>query len=166
MLIQILKHTPAWVFVLFVVLLVYGFAQHQTRLASRYRLVLLPVVMLTLSAAGVYSAFGLGPIVVVAWAIGLGLATGTGLVFGSQRGVSYVSELDLFHVPGSWVPLLLMMTIFFIKYAVGFSLARHLAFAQSALFADTISLIYGFLSGLFVARALIVWRCAKSSVCS
>ena len=161
MLIKILKHTPAWVFVLFFVLLAYGFSQRQTRLVSIYRLLMLPVIMVVLSVSGVYSAFGLGLVEISAWFCGIGLAIWIGVVFGSRRGVSYSSELDLYHVPGSWLPLILMMTIFFIKYAVGFSLARHLTFAQTALFDDTISFVYGFLSGMFVSRALIVWRCAK-----
>jgi hypothetical protein len=161
MFIQILKHTPIWVFVLFVGLFAYGVSQRQTRLMSRYRLGMLPVVMLALSVTGVYSAFGLSLLVIVAWLAGLGLAVGTGLAFGSRRGVSYSSELDLFHVPGSWVPLLLMMLIFFTKYAVGISLARQLPFAQTAWFGDTISFVYGFLSGMFIARALIVRRSEK-----
>jgi hypothetical protein len=161
MLIQILRHTPLWVFVLFFVLLAYGFALRQTRWASRYRLFLLPAIMLTLSLSGVYYAFGLGLIEITMWAIGLGLAIFAGQAFGSRRGVSYSKELDLYHVPGSWLPLVLMMTIFFTKYAVGVALVRHLAITQLTIFDGTICFIYGFLSGIFVSRALIVWRCAR-----
>ena len=161
MLIQILKHTPLWVFALFFVLLAYGYAQHKTRLVSSPRLFTLPVIMLALSAVGVYSAFGIKPGGIAAWASGIGVALWAGWSFGSRRGVSYSSELDMFHVPGSWVPLGLMMMIFFIKYAVGFSLARHFAFVTTNWFNGSVSFVYGFLSGLFVSRALLVWRCAK-----
>jgi hypothetical protein len=161
MLIQILKHTPLWVFAMFFVLLIYGYAQHKTRLISSLRLFTLPAIMLLLSLVGVYSAFGLHPSGIAAWVIGIGVALWMGLSFGSRRGVSYSSELDAYHVPGSWLPLGLMMMIFFIKYAVGFSLARHFTFVNTNWFDATVSFVYGFLSGLFVSRALLVWRCAK-----
>ena len=161
MLIQTLKHTPISVYILFFVLLIYGYAQRQTRLASCPRLCILPAIMVALTLSGVHSAFGLSLNMFAAWAIGIGVAVWEGLTFGSRRGVSYSEELEVFHVPGSWVPLILMMTTFFIKFAVGVAQAHQLVFTQALLFGYTISFVYGVLCGMFVARAVIVWRCTR-----
>lgn len=52
---------------------------------------------------------------------------------------------------------------FFVKYAVGVILARQLPIASEPAFIGAISLSYGALSGLFLARALVVWRAARHS---
>jgi hypothetical protein len=55
-----------------------------------------------------------------------------------------------------------MLAMFFTKYAVGVMLARQLPVAGTFEFIGLVSLGYGFLSGLFLARALVVWRSVKS----
>ncbi|MGE5820140.1 MAG: DUF6622 family protein, partial [Deltaproteobacteria bacterium] len=51
--------------------------------------------------------------------------------------------------------------IFFTKYAVGVILARQLPVANEPVFVGSISLCYGFLSGIFLARALVIRRSAQ-----
>ena len=58
------------------------------------------------------------------------------------------------HVPGSWLPLVLIVGLFCIKYFAGASLALHPALASDSSFAGLCSLAYGSFSGLFLARAL------------
>jgi len=161
MLIQIFKHTPSWVFVLFFVLLVYGYSQTRNKLVLSYRIAILPAVMILLSFYGVLSALGVGPFGLLFWLAGFGIAVWLGLILCSPHGVLYSSETKLFYVPGSWLPLALMMVIFFTKYAVGVVLARHIAIAKTDVFSSLIGFIYGFFSGMFLSRALVVWRAKK-----
>ena len=63
-------------------------------------------------------------------------------------------------VPGSAVPLALMMGIFLTKYAVGVTLAMHLVQAGDLAFAMSLSALYGAFSGVFAARAARLWRLA------
>ena len=72
MLIEILKRTPAWVFILFFVLLVYGHSQSKNRTVSRPRIAVLPAAMIVLSFYGVLSAFGTAPVGLASWGIGVG----------------------------------------------------------------------------------------------
>jgi hypothetical protein len=76
-------------------------------------------------------------------------------------GVNFVTETRSFSVPGSWLPLALMMAIFFTKYAVGVILARKLQISGELAFIGSISLIYGLLSGVFLARAVAILRTAR-----
>ncbi len=162
MITQILSHTPLWVFGLFAGLVYLGYLQSKARQVSRQRLIVLPVVMMGWSLFAVWSAFGPRPVAFAAWA-GVWLAVvGIGLVRGPSRNASYSPASKQFTVTGSWVPLALMMGIFFAKYAVA---VVH-ATAPSALASGTaiaaVCGVYGFFSGMFMARAVRVVRTMMS----
>jgi hypothetical protein len=161
MFIEILKHTPSWVFVLFFVLLAMGYFQSKDRTVSRGRVSILPVAMIALSFYGVFSAFAIVPVGLVSWVVGVLAAVWLGVRIAAPRGVAFSIDTQLFSVPGSWLPLALMMAIFFTKYAVGIIQGRHLPIANEPVFIGSISLCYGFFSGLFLARALVIWGSAK-----
>ncbi len=157
---EILKHTPTWVFVLFFLLLVLGYFQSKPRIVSLGKVAILPVAMIALSFYGVWSAFGASVVGIAAWFAGVGLAVLFNQLRTSLQSVAYSKETKSFSIPGSWLPLALMMAIFFTKYVVGVVLARKLAFGDTPLFIGGVSLIYGFLSGMFFAKVLGLWRIA------
>jgi hypothetical protein len=163
MLTQIFAHTPKWVFVLFATLVWFGAKQLVARTASLTRVTLMSAGMSGLSVYGVASAFGQSPMALLAWAI---MATSLlGLVL--QRGVPATTRYDAasrrFHIAGSAVPLLLMMGIFLTKYVVGVLLAMHPEFAHQPSFAVGISALYGAFSGIFMGRAIRLWRLAAQA---
>lgn len=162
MLIEILKRTPPWVFGLFFVLLALGYFQSKGRTVSRSRVSILPVAMIVLSFYGVLSAFGMAAIGLVFWVLGVAIAVGICAKLSTPQGVTFFSETQSFFVPGSWLPLVFMMAIFFIKYSVGVILARRLPVASETAFVGSVSLCYGLLSGVFLARAIVIWRSATS----
>jgi hypothetical protein len=161
LLIEILKRTPSWVFVLFFALVAFGYFQTKDRTVSRGTVSILPVAMIVLSFYGVFSAFGIAPVGLASWLIGVAVAVSLGVKVPSPRGVSFSTETQLFLIPGSRVPLVLMMAIFFTKYAVGVIQARQLPLASEPVFIGAISLCYGLFSGVFPARAVVIWRFAK-----
>jgi hypothetical protein len=161
MLVEILKRTPPLVFVLFFALLALGYLQSKARVVKRSHLAILPAAMIALSFYGVLSAFGVDAIALAAWLIGTSAAVWLGIALAVPRGAVYSAKTLSFSIPGSWLPLVLMMAIYFTKYAVGVILAQRLSVADSFEFIVLVSLAYGFLSGLFLARALVIWRCAK-----
>ena len=158
MLIEIMKHTPSWVFVLFFVLFALGYFQSKERSFSRGKVAIIPIVMIILSFWGVLSAFGINYVGFISWVVGVGVALWFGIKINRPRGVSFSTETQLLSVPGSWIPLILMMTIFFVKYVVGVIHARQLPIIGEPVFIGTISLCYGILSGVFLARAVVIWR--------
>lgn len=156
MILEILKRTPVWVFFLFALLVYLGYLQSRTRTVSPQRLAILPAAMLSLSLYGVLSAFGVNPIALGAWAIALLVAVVSISFAPFPRGV--VREEESFKVPGSWVPLALMMTIFFTRYAIAVSLARDPSLRQAAGFIAAVAVSYGLPTGYFVARAVNILR--------
>ncbi|MBV8635678.1 MAG: hypothetical protein JO002_14385 [Burkholderiaceae bacterium] len=150
---EILAHTPLWVFALFIVLVALGLQQTRSRNVTLQRLLLLPLAMLALSFYGVWGTFN-GSTPAVAWWLGAALATALAsrrLPF--ARGVAYLPEQRRFLIPGSWLPLALMMGIFFTKYGVGIMLAQHGDLRTMDSFVVVVSLVYGMWSGIFFGRA-------------
>jgi hypothetical protein len=160
MLLQILTHTPRWVYALFLVLLVLGISQLAGRRAGLRRVSLLPLAMLGLSLYGVVSSFPALPWALLPWAAGVGLAVSAVLTRPLPAGTSYDPMTRRFALPGSALPLALMMGIFLTKYVVGVSLAFSPALSQSASYATTVSALTGAVSGIFLGRAARLWRLA------
>jgi hypothetical protein len=166
MLMQIISHTPTWVFILFAALLALGTSQFKTRTASLKRITIMPVAMLGLALSGVVSAFGKtnGSAAVLSWAMG---AVVMGLCLFSRpapQGTRYEAASKLFSLPGSMVPMVLILGIFFTKYVVGASLGFHPELAQNTGFALGVSGLYGVFSGIFAARAAQLWRLAGQQI--
>ena len=160
MLLQILAHTPRWVFVLFAGLLWLGGRQLLAGTVGLARITLMPLAMTGLAVYGVVSAFGDAPLALACWG-GAALAMAALLL---QRpppaGTRYDAAQRRFHLPGSAVPLALMMGIFFTKYVVGVQIAMHPELAHHHNFALAIGTLYGAFSGIFAGRALRLWKLA------
>jgi hypothetical protein len=157
MFIAIVQHTPVWVWGLLTVLLGIGLAQTRERELSLQRVTILPLVLLALSAGGVLSAFGhapTAPIAVGGWVAGLAAALTLARHVVAVRGAAWLDSTAKLRVPGSWLPLVLIVALFSLKYFVGVSLALHPSLANQLTFAGGCSLAYGAFSGLFLARAL------------
>lgn len=154
MFIAIVQHTPVWVWGLFIALLAAGLAQTRPRELGLARVTLLPLLLIGLSLAGVFSAFGHAPIAFGGWSVGASAAFACARHAVAVRGARWSSATRTLHVPGSWWPLALMVGLFAVKYGAGASLALNPALARDAVFAGLCSAAYGTVSGLFLARAL------------
>jgi hypothetical protein len=160
MLFQIVSNTPKWVFALFAALLWLGLSQLLTHRVGLMRITLLAVGMSAFSLFGTVSAFAGVPSALFAWLVSAAAV----FVFVINRplpaGTRYDAASRRFTVPGSAVPLALMMGIFFTKYAVGVTLAMQPAQAHDHDFALAVCALYGALSGVFAARSARLWRLA------
>lgn len=161
LLIKLIQHTPSWVFVLFFILLTLGYLQSKNRTVSRSKLSIIPTVMIALSLYGVLSAFGIISIGLIFWILGVLISVFFGAKFIKIQGIHFSTQNQSYLIPGSWLPLALMMAIFFIKYAVGVAFARHLTIVNDAAFVGSVSFCYGLFSGIFFARTIIILRFAK-----
>jgi hypothetical protein len=161
-LLAVLQHTPVWVWPLLAALLSLGIRQAAPRTVTLRRATVLPLAMLALSLWGVVSVFESGP-ALAAWAFGGLAAAGWGVRTGSPRGVRWSAAEQVFRMPGSWVPLALILAIFGAKFGVGVSLALHPDWRGASGFALGASLAYGVISGLFAGRAITLWRLTRQA---
>lgn len=151
---QILSHTPAWVFALFAGLLAFGLLQARSRSVKKRLAYALPAGMVALSLSGIQSSFGLNLLPVAAWAAGLALVAFIGYKAFPNKGISFSPENNTFFIPGSWTPLAVIMAIFFTKYLFAVMQGLGAAAASSPTTAVILSWAYGCFSGYFCARAV------------
>lgn len=154
---QILRGTPGWVFLLFVVLVVLGYLQSKPREIAPLMVGVLPLALGAFSLARVLGTFGAELPALGAWAVGTAAALLANRAWKQPAGARWSAANDRFHVPGSWVPMMLIMAMFFARYALAVSQAMQPALFASAGFATAVSFGLGLLSGTFLARALWVW---------
>jgi len=157
----VIRHTPTWVWPLLLALLWLGGWQTLPRTASLRRTTLLPAAMLMLSSWGVVSAFGFGT-ALLAWGLG-GVAAAVPALRAGVPGARFSPAAQSFTLPGSWVPLALMLAIFCMKFGVGMSLALHPEWRDGVGLSFGASLAYGGFSGVFAGRALALARLARET---
>ncbi len=163
MLHPILSHTPLWVWAILTGLLWLGLVQTMPRRARLRRVILLPLAMTGLSLYGTLSSFGHMPTSWIMWA---GAACMTLLWVASSAfpaGIQYDAARQVFSLPGSWVPLGLMMAIFLTKYTVGVMLAMQPALAHDTAVAAIAASLHGALSGIFLGRMARLLRLSQAS---
>ncbi|MFN4120172.1 DUF6622 family protein [Acidovorax sp.] len=162
----IIQRTPTWVWGLLAGLLWLGVSQLRARQVGLVRALLTPLAMTVLSVYGVASAFapaGQAAAALGTWLVAAVAIAALALWFQptAPAGTQYLPQARSFCVPGSAMPLALILGIFLTKYFVGVELALQPALAGSGEFALQIGTLYGMFNGLFAARALRLWRLAR-----
>ncbi|MFN3439209.1 MAG: DUF6622 family protein [Acidovorax sp.] len=162
---QIIQNTPFWVWGLLAGLLGLGGSQLFDRNVSLVRAMVMPVAMTGLSVYGLVSAFGKAGTVLGAWLIAATLIAALALWLQptAPSDTLYAGSSRSFFIPGSAMPLALILGIFLTKYFVGVELALQPALTRDSSFALQIAVLYGVFNGLFAARALRLWRLARQN---
>ena len=160
MLLQIAVNTPVWVWGLLAALVVLGLSQTRERSAGLARTVVLPLGMGAFSLSGLVTGFGASPAVLGAWLAATAVALAVVLMRPLPAGVRYDAARREFALPGSWVPLALILGIFSIKYATGVALAMQPALRADPAVALAIATLSGLFSGIFAGRTVRLLRLA------
>ena len=161
---DIVRRTPPWVWLLLAGLIALGLSQWRARRASLARVTVLPIAMVTFSLLGLIGDFAQNGTLATAlgsWLAGFVLA---GLLLSrlnTPSGTRYESSSARFDLPGSPWPLVLILAIFLLKYAVGIELAMQPQAAGQTNFVLGVAGVYGVLSGVFATRAAALWRLAR-----
>lgn len=151
---------PVWVVAVFLALLFLGHRQSRSRLVAPGLVAGLALALSGLSLYGVLAAFGAHALPLLAWGLGVTASVALGGRLFGPHGLERVS--GRVRIPGSWLPLGLMMGIFAGKFVLGFAQGVGSPVLGEPWFGASASLVFGLLSGGFVARALAVLRCAKA----
>lgn len=161
MLVAVLQHTPPWVWGLLAALLALGAVQARPRRVGPLRAALLPAAMLAWSLWSVAAGFGSGP-ALLAWTLATLASAAATAGLGAPAGARWADTERAFDLPGSWIPMGLIVGLFGVKFIVGASLALQPALRSDAAFASCASLVFGMFSGVFAGRALALLRLARS----
>lgn len=182
MIITILAGTPLWVWALLSLLVVLGARQMRNQVLSPWRVGAIPValgaysLMTTLvqgSNAGAMGWLAAWAAVATAAFVWPWPASGRGPIRWRRSdkrsddgraaarqaapGPSNVMRQPL-HVPGTATPLILMLSIFLVRYAATVAPIMGLAMARTTAWPLAVSVAQGCLSGLLAARAIRLFR--------
>ena len=161
MLQHIFSHTPLYVWAILGFLVYRGVLASRAREVTLRKLCIIPLVMLALSLSGVYGSFGLAGSAPFAWGAGALAGAALAWALADTRKIVAIPQRSSVQRPGSWLPLILMMSIFCMKYAVAVTLAIAPAYAHATGFSVPVCLAYGGFSGIFLGgllRTVAVYR--------
>ncbi|CAN5287298.1 hypothetical protein BH11PSE11_BH11PSE11_08010 [soil metagenome] len=154
MMLQIILHTPIWVWALLVTLITFGILASVDRATSLRKASIISVSMLALSLQGVVTAFGGGGAALPSWFGFLLAGSMLGWILFDAKSIVADSRRGVLLQEGSWIPLILMMGIFFTKYCANVMLAFHAEYRQDWVFIAVVCGLYGLFSGVFAGKLL------------
>jgi hypothetical protein len=154
MVIEILRHTPGWVWALLAALLALGLSQLRTRRVPRRRLFVLPAVLLTLGLSATATSFRPAAPALAAWALALAAGVVLGRRLPPPAGARWDADGRALHLPGSAWPLVVILAVFVLRYAAGVALALQPAWRAAPAVALPLAAAYGAIAGLLLGRAL------------
>ena len=159
----IVQKTPHWVWGLLAALVLLGVSQLRTRRLA-WRRAVAPAIGLALFslfslARDLSSSPWLAPGLLV-WLAAVAVLMLLGTRSGPRPGTSHDPVTDRIVVPGSVMPLLTILAIFFLKYGIGVELAMQPTLRLEPAFALSMCAGYGALTGYFAARPFSLWQLA------
>lgn len=156
-----LSRIPVWVFFVLIALVYFGYRQSLTRRVSPVTVSVLALAMIGLSLQGVIATFGAGTVPLLAWALGVAAALSVGMQAFAPRGLTWSD--GRVRVPGSWLPMGMLLGIFSVRFALGFAQGVGWPVVDDLRVAAASALVLGLLSGGFVVRAWAIRRFAQGA---
>ncbi len=154
MLIDIIRFTPHWVWGLLAALLALGFWQTLPRRVAQAQLLALPAALLVLGLWSQRANFAALPVAAALWLAALAATTAAARRLPTPAGAHWLPQERRLQLPGSWLPMLLIVGIFLLRYGVAVGQALHPAWRTAPQVLLPAALLYGAISGLLLGRAL------------
>lgn len=123
-LVTILQHTPAWVYVLFVVLLGLGLVSLKSRTVKIWRPLIAPAVFIAWGVYGLVLRMDASALLPLYWAGAAGIAALLTWYGTNLDGMEPDPAQGRVRIEGSAFPLVRNMVLFFAKYAIGVAIAE------------------------------------------
>jgi len=161
-LLAIVQHTPLYVWGIFAALFLIGMRRAVPHTQTQRAAALWPLAMLAYAFYGVASSFGSLPAAYFAWVGGVAVAMVAVLGLLRVKG-RYDAERRQYELPGSLMPMAVMLTLFGLKYVAGVRFAIDPASHGELGFALVMSAAWGLCSGAFIGRAVRLWMMAWRS---
>ncbi len=156
MLVEIVTHTPLWVWGLLALLVARGLVMARPREARPGTFIVMPAILLAFGLQGLIARYDPSGQVLGAW---LGaFCLGVLLAWPSLAPSSVRRTEGRIAVAGSFVPLVLILGIFLVRYVSEVALAKNPDLARLDWFGPAMAAASGIASGAFAGRAArILW---------
>jgi len=157
MIISILQHTPFQVWIILAILISFGISLSLPRRRTLRSAVVISVVMIAMSCYGVVAGFSHQAPALAAWATGVVASLMHAHITNAWSGIRWTEKHRRLIIPGSWVPMILMMGLFAAKYIANVMLAMDQELKFDLGFMTLVGFSYGVFSGAFLARGVAMW---------
>jgi len=155
--IDIVLHTPFWVWPLLALVLWLGWSAHTPRTVHPLRLAALPMVGLGVTAAGVVQS-AMPAFTLAGWLFGLLLSLPLGYAVGRRREVRWQDNGRLW-IAGSWFLLGFALSIFAVRYALGVNFGVWPELARQPAWIAGAGAVGGVIAGIGLGwLAGLLWR--------
>lgn len=151
---QIILRTPVWVWAILAFLVYRGIAASNDREIRFKKIFIIPVVMLALSIQGIVTSFGIQLAPALVWLASIVAASLLTRRMFNRDSITADPQRGTIFQQGSWIPMMLMMGIFFTKYMVAILLALQPGHRESGLFVGCVCVLYGLFNGVFIGKTL------------
>lgn len=153
-----LQSIPIYVFFIFFGLLYLGLSQIKTKNKKFKTTTILPIALFFFGLYGLYNLSFSYSFFFILW-----------LVFWffiwryiwKKENFIYQAKSDSFQVKGSFIPLVIIMIIFFTKFIVWFLQTKNPEVFSNTLLLVSFIVIYGILSGIFLSRLYLLFKLRK-----
>jgi uncharacterized membrane protein len=148
----IVVNTPLWVWPLLLYVLYVGWSRTRDRVVAPRRLLVMPAVI---GGLAIYNLVSLDPSPAMLLGFACGLAAGAlaGRAVGRRR-VAEPLDGGMLRIRGDWMPLLLVVGIFAIRYAHGVVMAIDPSLARDSGFLLAGVTLSGLFAAMMIARAI------------
>ena len=158
---EAIANTPWWVFVLFIFLVRIGLLARKPHIISMKQLLILPIMFFALSLVAIFNLkFQTINLLLWAGAILFGIVLGW-LHFRLLK-ISAIKEKAMLYVPGSWNVLIIILTLFALKYYYNYEIALNSQMLNNPKIIMVLMLSYGLFTGLFIGRITYAFRCLRT----
>ncbi|MFK0379122.1 DUF6622 family protein [Pandoraea sp. NPDC090278] len=156
-----LSHVPIWVWGLLVALIAVGLLATRPRQKTVWQALTMPLAMTAFSIFGVVSTFATNVPALIAWCSAVVVTVALRAALGWWGNVRWDPASRRVHLPGSWLPLVWILSIFVAKFTVAVAVAIHPDLMKHGGFAAWVCLTYGTFSGIFLGRMLAIGRAVR-----
>ena len=150
---QIITKIPVFVWPLFAILLISGLRARKTSVLPLALLLLMPTMFFGWSLFSFFGKYATHPLAILFWIVCLGVGFFIGFSHMQRLNLQFDRKKKKVEIPGSWIPLMLSMSIFSSKFSIGImsSLMPHL---NGSLLFLGLELFSTLILGIFAGRGV------------
>ena len=142
---ELIKGTPTWVWLILILLLYMGSKSLRDRTIEVKKLIIMPVIFLVMTSSHMKE-----PVLYISFLI-IGAVLGFLICFRSDIKVD--REHKLIRLKGSVLPLILIIMVFIKNYFYGYEHSVHPEYFKNMIFLAVSYIVSGTFSGIFIGRA-------------
>ena len=162
--IDIIRYTPPWVWLLLAALVALGASQLRRRSIAPLRLLVLPLVLLGLGLLSTSTSFAAPLPALATWAVAVATGATLGRRLPPPAGTTWDAAARRLLLPGSALPLLVILVFFSLRYAGSVALVLHPAWRAAPAVVLPMAAAYGLLSGVLLGRALGLLALTRATI--